>query len=109
MSKFSLSSVVEPKGSAAPATLEPRKEASKQALREPIIQGTKEESKEPRKRAWDNQDEWVKANYEVPKRVQTKLKEMKNWGYIGSLKDFVAQAIEREIDSVIAKAEKEGY
>jgi hypothetical protein len=41
--------------------------------------------------------------------VQTKIKEMKNWGAINSAYTFVAEVVEREIDKIIAKAEKEGY
>jgi hypothetical protein len=89
------------------APREPAKEPSKDVSKEPSNQGTREE----RKRAWHQpgQDEWKKTNYEMPLRVQTKLKEMKNWGYIPNVYKFVAEAVEKEIDKVIAKAEKEGY
>jgi hypothetical protein len=117
MSKPSLDSLVTRKGSAAPAALEPP--AIEQASKEPRKEVTKEASKEPsnqgasegRRRAWHQpgQEEWKKTNYEMPLRVQTKLKEMKNWGYIPNVYKFVAEVVEKEIDKVIAKAEKEGY
>lgn len=80
-------------------TLEPSKEPSNQV------------SKEERRRAWNQpgQEAWKKTNYEMPLRVQTKLKEMKNWGYIPNVYKFVAEAVEKEIDQVIARAEQEGY
>ncbi len=116
MSKsISLGTVVAPKGSAAPATLEARNQGSnletKEARNEGTPQPSKEEKKEvaPRRRAWDGQDEWIKVNFEVPKRLRTKLKELKNWERIGSLKDFVAHALEVAADKEIAKAEKEGF
>jgi hypothetical protein len=84
-------------------TLEPSKDGDK----EPSNQGNKEE----RRRAWNQpgQETWKKTNYEMPLRVQTKLKEMKNWGYIPNVYKFVAEAVEKEIDRVIAKAEQEGF
>jgi hypothetical protein len=105
MSKPSLDSLVTRKGSAAPAALEPP--AIEQASKEPSNQG----ASEGRRRAWHQpgQEEWKKTNYEMPLRVQTKLKEMKNWGYIPNVYKFVAEVVEKEIDKVIAKAEKEGY
>jgi hypothetical protein len=98
---------------------EPAKEPSKEASHLSSIQGnlpgvqeeSKETSKEGRRRAWHQpgQEEWKKTNYEMPLRVQTKLKEMKNWGYIPNVYRFVAEVVEMEIDKVIAKAEQEGY
>lgn len=116
MSKsISLGTVVAPKGAAVPATLEPRNEGTNLGTLEPSKEGSKEPTKEspkeggPRRRAWDGQDEWIKVNFEVPKRLRTKLKELKNWERIGSLKDFVAHALEAAADKEIAKAEKEGF
>ena len=98
---------------------EPRKEVSNASSNQGTLQGTqevskessKEPSKEERRRAWHQpgQEEWKKTNYEMPLRVQTKLKEMKNWGYIPNVYRFVAEAVEMEIDKVIARAEEEGY
>jgi hypothetical protein len=110
MSRPSLDAVITRKGAAAPASLEakePSKEATGEVSKETSNQGAKEE----RKRAWHQpgQEEWKKTNYEMPLRVQTKLKEMKNWGYIPNVYKFVAEAVEKEIDKVIAKAEKEGF
>ncbi|MDR5839353.1 hypothetical protein [Caballeronia sp. LZ034LL] len=76
-------------------------------------QGTKEEIKEAlnqgRKRPWDGHDDWVKVNYEVPERVQLKLGWLKGQQRIKVIKAFVAEALEREVDKLIARAEKEGY
>jgi hypothetical protein len=101
MPKASLDMLETPKGFAYPASLEPVVEPSKESTKEPSLQ--------PRRRPWDGQEEWKKTNYEMPLRVQTKLKEMKNWGYIPNVYKFVAEAVEKEIDQVIAKAEQEGY
>jgi hypothetical protein len=131
MSKPSLDSLLVKKGTAAPAVLdvpqEPRKEESKEPAKEatnpePLEasnQETKVETSEQvatavpagvkRKRQWDGQDEWVKVNYEVPKRVQTKLHQLKSWERIPNIKAFVAEALEKALDREIAKAEKEGY
>lgn len=78
---------------------------------EPSLEAGKESAFQGRRRAWHQpgQEEWKKTNYEMPLRVQTKLKEMKNWGYIPNVYSFVAEVVEREIDKVIAKAEQEGY
>jgi hypothetical protein len=51
----------------------------------------------------------VKANYEVPRRIQTKLHTLKTWGRIENLKGFVSEALEKALDREIAAAEKEGY
>jgi hypothetical protein len=67
-----------------------------------------EERKEKR-RAWEGQDEIVKANYEVPKRVQTKLQTLKALGRVKNMKTFVAEALEAALDKELAAAEKEGY
>jgi hypothetical protein len=81
--------------------------------KEPSKEGTKEPRKEPerveRRRPWDGQDDVIKANYEVPRRIQTKLHTLKAWGRIGNLKGFVAEALEKALDKEIAAAEKEGY
>jgi hypothetical protein len=67
-----------------------------------------EERKEKR-RAWEGQDEIVKANYEVPKRVQTKLQTLKALGRVKNMKTFVAEALEAALDKELAAAEREGY
>lgn len=106
MSKVSLSNVVMPKGGAAPATTEERNLETK----EPRKEGRKiEPERVGRRRPWDGQDEIVKANYEVPKRIQTKLHTLKAWGRIENLKGFVSEALERALDKEIAASEKEGY
>jgi hypothetical protein len=105
--------VIARKGNAGAAvtTLDPGKEdslpPSKEGTKEAAFQG----AKQGRRYAWTRpgQDEWKKTNYEMPLRVQTKIKEMKNWGAINSAYTFVAEVVEREIDKIIAKAEKEGY
>jgi hypothetical protein len=103
--------VIARKGQAEPAeaaqAFVPRKEAVLPPSNDPSNHG----AKEGRLRPWSRpgQEEWKKTNYEMPLRVQTKLKEMKNWGYIPNVYKFVAEAVEKEIDKVIAKAEKEGY
>jgi hypothetical protein len=51
----------------------------------------------------------VQANYDVPKRIQTKLHTLKAWDRIPNLKVFVAETLEKALDKEIAKAEKEGY
>jgi hypothetical protein len=99
---------------APPAPLEPRKEEtlvpSVQVSNEPTEEVTKVVDDMPkRRRPWDGQDEWIKANYEVPKRVQTKLHNLKSWDRIKNLKEFVAKALEAAADKEIAKAEKEGF
>ena len=96
--------VVVRKGDALPASTtgrEARKEEPKEARKEPSNQG--------RKRPWDGADDPIKANYEVPRRVQMKLHQLKAWGRIDNLKGFVAETLERAIDKEIAAAEKEGY
>jgi hypothetical protein len=101
MSKPSLGSLVVPKGSAAPAAIEtPRKEETKEPRKEAVIE---------RRRPWDGQDDIVKANYEVPRRVQTKLHTLKTWGRVKNIKGFVSEALERALDKEIAAAEKEGF
>jgi hypothetical protein len=106
--------VITRKGLALPADAgqaEVRKEESKEPSLPPTKEPSHEGAKEGRLRPWHQpgQDEWKKSNYDMPIRVQTKLKEMKNWGRIPSVYKFVAEAVEKEIDKVIAKAEKEGY
>jgi hypothetical protein len=115
MSRPTLNSVVR-KGAALPVSLQENKQASlepmKEVIKEPSEQATKEESQKvavTRRRPWDNQDQLVKANYEVPQRVQTKLHTLKAWQKIPNLKDFVAKTLEAALDKEIAKAEKEGY
>lgn len=84
----------------------------KEEIKEQSKQETKEASKDAapiRRRPWDNQDQLVKANYEVPQRVQTKLHTLKAWQKIPNLKDFVAKTLEAALDKEIAKAEKEGF
>jgi hypothetical protein len=106
MSKATLDMVVTKKGAAAPAALE----ASKEETKEPRKEATKQEpEREARKRPWDGQDDVVKANYEVPRRIQTKLHTLKTWGRIENLKGFVSEALEKALDREIAAAEKEGY
>jgi hypothetical protein len=88
-----------------PPTLEPRKEATNLPTKEPSNLG----EATPRKRPWDGQDNIVQANYDVPKRIQTKLHTLKAWDRIPNLKVFVAETLEKALDKEIAKAEKEGY
>jgi hypothetical protein len=107
MSKKSLDILVTPKGGARPASLEPGKEKSHSL--EASNHDSDQPSLQPRRRAWDGQDNWIKVNYEVPERIQTKLKELKNWKRIKSLKEFVAENLEWVIDREIAKAEKDGF
>jgi hypothetical protein len=105
MSK-SLSSVVAQKGGAVPPSAEERNLETKEPRKE-------ERKVEPermiRRRPWDGQDDVVKANYEVPRRIQTKLHTLKAWGRIENLKGFVAESLEKALDREIAAAEKEGY
>lgn len=107
----SLSSVVAKKGDASPPSdatgrVEPAQD-SKLETKEPRKEGRKETP--DRRRPWDGQDEIVKANYEVPRRVQTKLHTLKTWGRVKNIKGFVSEALERALDREIAAAEKEGY
>lgn len=129
MSKLSLSSVVAPKGAAAPApsSLEPRKlennppieveskEATKVGSELAISQAPDvprnlgEQPVVKRKRPWDGQDEIVQVNFEIPKRLRTKLHLLKTWERIPSFKEFVVSVLEAAADKEIAQAEKEGY
>jgi hypothetical protein len=127
MSKPSLNSLtVARKGHAVPASTvgdpespnEPREEVTKEASKEgekvARKQSTKPATKEvkeapARRRPWDGQDDDIKANYEVPRRVQTKLHSLKAWGKVKNIKGFVATALEAAIDREIAKAEREGF
>ena len=70
---------------------------------------TEEPTPKEKRRAWDGQDEIVKANYEVPKRIQTKLQTLKALGRVKNMKTFVAETLEAALDREIAAAEKEGY
>lgn len=103
--------VSETGGSLLESRLEPRKEDSKEERKESSFQDSNQETKIPRKRSWEmpGQDDWIKANFEVPRRIQTKLNQLKAWGIIKNIKDIVPDAIERALDQKIAKAEKEGY
>lgn len=108
MSKVSLSSVLTPKGGAAPASTDERNLGTKEPRKEETKEPRREEGTE-RRRPWDGQDDLVKANYEVPRRVQTKLHSLKAWGRVKNIKGFVAEALEAALDKEIAKAEKEGF
>jgi hypothetical protein len=109
----SLSSVVAKKGDAAPPPDAIGRAAPAAAVPEiePKLETKeprKEERKEVRRRPWDGQDDIVKANYEVPRRVQTKLHTLKTWGRVKNIKGFVSEALEAALDREIAKAEREG-
>jgi hypothetical protein len=92
------------------ATLEPISLPTNLPSKEPSHLGTKEDREEPRRRRpWDGQDEIVQANFDVPKRIKTKLHMLKTWDRIPNLKSFVTDTLEKAIDREIAKAEKEGY
>jgi hypothetical protein len=115
MSRPTLNTIAR-KGAAVPVSLEESNEASlkpmKEGSKKPSIQETKVErnvAPGTRRRPWDAQDQLVKANYEVPQRVQTKLHTLKAWQKIPNLKEFVAKTLEAALDKEIAKAEKEGY
>lgn len=112
MSKnLSLGAVMAQKGAAVPAPpTEPRKEGNKESS----LEGTNETSREARKeairrRVWEGQDEMIKVNFEVPKRLRTKLNTLKSWSRIESVKAYVAEVLEDAVDREIAKAEKEGF
>jgi hypothetical protein len=45
----------------------------------------------------------------VQKRVHSKIKTLKTWERIDSIRDFVSHALEAAVDREIAKAEKEGF
>lgn len=107
MSKKSLGMLVTPKGGARPESLEPGKEKS-QSL-EASNHDSNQPSLQPRRRAWDGQDNWIKVNFEIPERVNDKLHQLKAWKRIKSLKEFVAENLEWVIDREIAKAEKDGF
>lgn len=118
MSKPSLDTLLVKKGTAAPAVIdapphavpEPRKEETKETSIQVSNEPSQEVTEAPkRRRPWDGQDEMIKANYEVPQRVQTKLHQLKAWGRVKNIKGFVAHALEAAIDKEIARAEKEGY
>jgi hypothetical protein len=98
--------VITKKGAATPA-------ATTQLVHEPRKQEAKEPRKEEpalrRKRVWEGQDEWIKVNYEVQKRVHSKIKTLKTWERIDSIRDFVSHALEAAVDREIAKAEREGF
>jgi hypothetical protein len=64
---------------------------------------------EARRRPWEGQDEVVKVNFEIPKRIRTKLASLKAWERIENQKDFVARVLEEAVDREIARAEEEGY
>jgi hypothetical protein len=59
-----------------------------------------------RKQPWDGQDDIVKANYEVPRRVQTKLHLLKTYGRLKNIKSFVAEALEAALDKELAEYAK---
>jgi FtsZ-interacting cell division protein ZipA len=78
--------------------------------RQETKEARKEEKKEvARRRAWDGQDDIVKANYEVPRRIQTKLHTLKTWGRVRNIKGFVSETLEKALDREIAAAEQDGY
>lgn len=106
------------KGDAAPptdATGRVEMLAAQDEQREERKEGGKEGRREggkvdvDRRRPWDGQDDAVKASYEVPRRIQTKLHTLKTWGRVKNIKGFVSEALEAALDKEIAKAEREGY
>ncbi|WP_244832359.1 hypothetical protein [Caballeronia sp. TF1N1] len=104
MSKHSLNSMtVVRKGQAVPA----------QSTNDPSLQETKEQSKEPRsqgrKKPWDDRNEEVGVNYDIPQRVLMKMNHLKGMGVFRYHKHFVAAALEAACDRELAKLERDGF
>jgi hypothetical protein len=103
MSKLSLDSItIARKGHAYPAqsTNEPRD----QVAFLPSNQGTK-------RRPWhgEGSNNPLKVNYEITEGLAKKIATLKSWDKIDTIKAFVNATLEKEVDRLIAQAEKEGY